>query len=85
MLTDSDREILKPVLGSRYSAEVLKILHDKEKTKGNGKPYGNGAITAVFNGKRKNVDIEIAIWELFNRIVLQRKRIAKMRKTASDK
>jgi len=85
MLTDLDKEILRPVLGKRYSAEVLKILQEQNKTKGNGTPYGNSTVTAVFNGSRNNVDIELAIWESYDRIVTKQKRLAKIRKTAKDK
>jgi len=85
MLTNLDREILKPVLGKRYSSAVLKILQAKEVTKANGEAYGNSSVTAVFNGKRDNHHIELAIWELYKRIEKESQRLDEIRKSAKDK
>jgi len=64
MITESERKQLKALFQGRYTEDVLKILAKKSICNRNGEPHNAKYIRMVFQGVRKNVDIESAIWEL---------------------
>ncbi|MGB1284531.1 MAG: hypothetical protein ACPG44_08710 [Polaribacter sp.] len=64
MITGSEQKQLKALFQGRYTEGVLKILSNKNICNRNGDPHNAKYIRMVFQGIRKNVDIESAIWEL---------------------
>ena len=64
MITESEQKQLKTLFQGRYTESVLKILSRKNIYNRNGQPHNAKYIRMVFQGVRKNADIESAIWEL---------------------
>lgn len=64
MISETETEILKKTLGTRYSKAVLEILKNKGVTKENGAPFSVGFVSHVLNGRYENQFIESAIYEL---------------------
>ena len=64
MITGSEQKKLKALFQGRYTEGVLKILSNKNICNRNGEPHNAKYIRMVFQGIRKNADIESAIWEL---------------------
>ncbi len=64
MITKNEQKRLKPIIGSHYTAAVLKILMAKRIRNKNGLPHNATYIRMVFQGFRNNKEIETAIWEL---------------------
>ena len=64
MITGSEQKQLKALFQGRYTEDVLKILSNKDICNRNGEPHNAKYIRMVFQGIRKNADIESAIWEL---------------------
>ncbi|MGB0879505.1 MAG: hypothetical protein ACPGTO_02960 [Polaribacter sp.] len=64
MITGSEQKQLKALFQGRYTEGVLKILSNKNICNRNGDPHNAKYIRMVFQGIRKNADIESAIWEL---------------------
>lgn len=85
MIAQSEAEILKKTLGTRYSKSVLEILKDKEVTKENGKAFSVGFISHVLNGRYENLLIESAIYELVQRKQKSTKELLKRKKIAIKK
>ena len=67
MISENDRELLRPVIGHRYTKEVSKILIEKNIKTSSGDDYSPEFITHVFNGRHENQGIEMAFFELFDR------------------
>ena len=64
MITEIERKELRKLFQGYYADEVLNILKEKKITNRNGKLYTIQYIRMVFQGVRKNSDIEAAIWQL---------------------
>ncbi len=64
MITKNEQIHLKKILGSHYTASVLKNLMAKKICNKNGLPHNAKYIRMVFQGLRNNEEIETAIWEL---------------------
>lgn len=67
MITEAEREALKPVLGTRFSKDVKNILLEKKIYTKGADTYSAGFISNVYNGRYENVDVEAAIYELYDR------------------
>jgi len=67
MISENDRDLLRPVIGHRYTKEVSKILIEKNIKTSSGEFYSPEFITHVFNGRYENQGIEMAFFELFDR------------------
>ena len=64
MITEIERKELRQLFQGYYAEGVLEILKEKKITNRNGKPHNIQYIRMVFQGVRKNLDIEAAIWQL---------------------
>lgn len=64
MITEIERKELRQLFQGYYAEDVLDILNEKKITNRNGKPHNIQYIRMVFQGVRKNPDIEAAIWHL---------------------
>lgn len=64
MITETERKELRLLFQGYYAEDVLAILQEKKVTNRNGKPHNLQYIRLVFQGVRKNPDIEAAIWQL---------------------
>ncbi len=64
MITEIERKELRKLFQGFYADDVLNILKEKKQTNRNSKPYSLQYIRMVFQGVRKSIDIETAIWEL---------------------
>ena len=64
MITEIERKELRQLFQGYYADDVLEILKEKKVTNRNGKPHNIQYIRMVFQGVRKNQDIEAAIWQL---------------------
>lgn len=65
MFTKEQTKIMKPVLGRKYSADVLAVLSSKGVTSRKNQPYNANTIRTIFNGEEGNLDIEEAILEVY--------------------
>jgi len=78
MITEIERKELRQLFQGFYAEDVLEILQEKKIVNRNGKPHNIQYIRMVFQGVRKNQDIEDAIWQLAserkNEIELQQMR-----------
>ena len=66
MITEIERKELRKLFQGYYAESVLEILQEKKLKNRIGKPYNIQYIRTVFQGVRKNQDIEDAIWQLAN-------------------
>ena len=66
MITEIERKELRKLFQGYYAENVLEILQEKKLKNRNGKPYNIQYIRTVFQGVRKNQNIEDAIWQLAN-------------------
>lgn len=64
MITEIERKELRSLFQGYYAEDVQKILSEKKITNRNGKSHSLQYIRMVFQGVRKNSDIEAAIWQL---------------------
>ena len=64
MITEIERKELRQIFQGYYAEDVLDILEREKITNRNGKPFNIQYIRMVFQGVRKNQDIEAAIWKL---------------------
>ena len=64
MITEIERKELRQLFQGYYAERVLEILKEKKITNRNGKSHNIQYIRMVFQGVRKNQDIEAAIWQL---------------------
>jgi hypothetical protein len=85
MIAESEAQILKKTLGTRYSKAVLEILKEKAVTKENGSEFSIGFISHVLNGRYENLIIESAIYELVSRKQKSTKELLKRKKQAIKK
>ncbi|QMU65334.1 MAG: hypothetical protein GKR88_14230 [Flavobacteriaceae bacterium] len=64
MITKLERKQLKDLFQGHYAEDVLNILSQKMVLNRNGEPHNVQYVRMVFQGIRKNSDIEAAIWQL---------------------
>jgi len=64
MITEIERKELRQLFQGYYAEDVREILEEKKITNRNGKSHNIQYIRLVFQGVRKNQDIETAIWQL---------------------
>ena len=64
MITELEQKKLKILFQGHYTEDVLKILNSQQILNRNGQPHNPQYIRMVFQGIRKNADIESAIWQL---------------------
>tara|TARA_R110002073_G_scaffold313380_2_gene485269 strand:- start:39913 stop:40176 length:264 start_codon:yes stop_codon:yes gene_type:complete len=64
MITEIERKELRLLFQGYYAEDVLEILEEKKITNRNGKSHNIQYIRLVFQGVRKNQDIETAVWQL---------------------
>lgn len=80
MITDTERIIIKRVLGIRYTNMVSKFLVEQKILSNKNAPYSKRMIQAVCQGTRENVQIENAIIQLCHQEKLKQKAIEEQRK-----
>lgn len=81
MITEEEREQLKKLFQGRYANDVLNILSRQMVLNRNGEPHNAQYVRMVFQGIRKNKDIEAAIWQLAVK-KKQNKELEKIRKAS---
>ena len=64
MITEEEQKKLKILFQGHYTEGVLKILNTLRIHNRNGQPHNAQYVRMVFQGIRKNADIEAAIWKL---------------------
>lgn len=64
MITELEQKELKLLFRGRYTEDVLKILSQRNVCNRNGEPHNAKYVRMVFQGIRRNADIESAIWHL---------------------
>ncbi len=69
MITETEKEGLKIILGRNYTRKVLSFLNKTSESSIEGKIYSIEYIRQVFNGLQDNLDVEIAIYDLRNEII----------------
>lgn len=80
MITDTEREKIKEVLGSHYTSLVQDELHKKQVRNQNGHPHSDNMVRQVMNGNRSHADIETAIYNAVKTAnKLQKKELKKRR------
>lgn len=75
MISPEEREVLKPVLGTSYSEDVLHVLKDKGVNSKKGSPFSPAFIVNVFNGVYENLHIESAILEVYQNRIGEKKKL----------
>lgn len=82
-ISEEFREKIKNQFGDgfRYTTEVKKILKSQKKTNTNGEAYSSDHIRAIYNGKRDNQDIELAILQFFKKTKDKAKKIQTLEKS----
>ena len=74
MITKSDKQIIKGVIGGRYAPIIQKELIECNEFNKWGEPYSTKQITNVMNGEKHEI-IEAAIYRVVkNRLEIQEKR-----------
>lgn len=63
MITEAERIEIKKVLGSRYTADILEVLRDRQIKNAKGEPYSPSYIRSILNGNSNNNEIENIIIE----------------------
>lgn len=84
MISDTEREELKAVIGSRYTRKVLAILNEKKAVSSAGKNYSIEYIRQVFNGHHSNLEVELAVYELRDKIISDQKELIKKKRNLTD-
>lgn len=80
MISETEREKMKEVIGSRFSPDIKKILEEK-----NLPVKSAGFISHVFNGRYENLDIENAFLELYNKKLADLRKLKKAKKNLNKK
>lgn len=65
MITEAERIEIKKVLGSRYTADILDVLRDREIKNAKGEAYSPSYIRSILNGNSNNIEIENTIFEFY--------------------
>jgi len=81
MISPTEREELKGIIGNRYSNRVLALLNTDNVISGSGKEYSIEYIRQVFNGHHSNDDVEYAIYELRDKILEKQKKLEQKKNT----
>lgn len=84
MITADDRKILRTVLGYGYAKKVLNRLSCNNVTKDDDEQYSEDTVKAVFNARRRNIDIELAIWQVYDEEKAKRMEIEQKRNAAQQ-
>ena len=77
MISENDRTELKQIIGNRYTGKVKFILSENKDVSCSGKPYSIEFIRQVFNGHIENLDVELAIYELRDKILAKEAKLKK--------
>ena len=67
MITKEETKTLKEHLKTNYIKDVLKELESKQITSKSGEPFSDTYISAVLNGRKENLDIEDAIFMVYQK------------------
>ncbi len=73
MITQTQRNILSNVLGTRYSKRVLEYLNENNIFNKKGNSYSIAYISHVFTGRTEDIKIEEAILEVYKIVKSERK------------
>ncbi|MBL4568700.1 MAG: hypothetical protein JKY69_03285 [Flavobacteriaceae bacterium] len=81
MITEIEQKKLRVLFQGHYTEDVLKILNDLGIQNRNGHPHNAQYVRMIFQGIRKNADIEAAIWQLAakRRVLLEQQEIQKIK------
>ncbi len=71
MITKEETKTLKERLKTNYIKDVLKELESKQITSKSGEPFSDTYISAVLNGRKENLDIEDAIFMVYQKRVYE--------------
>lgn len=69
MINDQEREELKKVIGKHYTRKVLNLLNQRNAMTGAGRSFSIEYIRQVFNGHHQNEEVELAIYDLRDKII----------------
>ncbi len=71
MITTEETRKLKVHLKTNYIKDVLRELENKNITNKNGDIFSDTYISAVLNGRKENLDIEDAIFRVYQKRVYE--------------
>jgi protein-disulfide isomerase-like protein with CxxC motif len=66
MINKTLRNKLSKHLKTSFLKDVIAILTKKNIVNKNGQPFSRAYVSYVYNGKNENIDIELAIIEVYN-------------------
>lgn len=81
MINKTLRIKLSKHLKTSFLKDVIAILSQKNILNKNGQPFSRAYVSYVYNGKNENVDIELAIIEVYNQRKKQYKSNVEAKKT----
>ncbi len=84
MLTEEQRKKFKDLVGNHYTNSIMEKLKEQKITNKNGKPYSAHYIRMVFNGYRRNFEIEKVIMELMIELSKEREILLRQLKNLED-
>ena len=78
-LQSNARKELQEILGKPYAPAVNRILKANGVNPEKEKPFSNQMINMVLHGRRENIDIELAIYQLRDQIIRKNAALQKAR------
>lgn len=85
MILKTERKKLKRVLKNRYIKDVSDILTKKDITTETGAQYSAAYISNVLNGRESNENIELALFELYEKRLSQQSKMKAKRQRILQK
>ncbi|MCV9934679.1 hypothetical protein OIU80_20555 [Flavobacterium sp. LS1R47] len=85
MISKKEKRLLIEILGRQYTPKVMPYLKKKGLKNEKGKPFYVESIRMITNGFRENELVELAIMQLVNKTILEKKAMALKRKKLSKK
>lgn len=80
MINKTLRIKLSKHLKTSFLKDVIAILNEKNVRNKNGESFSRAYVSYVYNGKNENIDIELAIIEVYNKRKEQYKNIVEAKK-----
>jgi len=86
-VTKEFRRKFKENLGEKfeYTPKVSAILEEKKITNRNKKPYSSYSIRNVFAGLQNNIDIELAIFDVYENAIQTKDKLEQRRNKYRDR
>lgn len=79
MISAKESKELQEILGKPYAPAVNRILKANGVNPEKEKPFSNQMINMVLHGRRENIDIELALYQLRDQIIRKNEALQKAR------